>query len=812
METFRRDLVAAWRWLVARPGFAVTAVVCLALGIGANTAAFSLNRALLWRALPYREPERLVMVWTEIRSLNRHRQPASAAEFLDVAGRARSLSAVGAVRVTYVNQTGGDVPRRLLAARASASLFSVLGAEPLLGRAFTAEEDRTGGEKVVVIAESFWRGPLGADPGVLGKTLTLDGAPTTVIGVMPARFQTGFAERFELFLPIAIDPQRLPERGLRGLSLFGRLAPAATVSSARTEMAAIAAELIREHPDYYPAKAGFGLNLVPLTEEVIGGLGKKLGLLSALVALVLVIAVGNVANLLLARASSRHREVAIRTALGSERGDLLRQFLAEGLLLTCFGLVAGVGVAYLGLSLLTRLPGTGIRRLDEVAIDPLVLAFTLLLSLAVAVALAFAPFWRLRKPDLAAMFKEGDTSKASAGAGARRLQGALVTAEVALATVVLIATGLTIRSFLTLQSVPAGFDPSSTLTFNVFLSPNKYPERHLYQGFYDQLRERLATLPGVRSVATVQELPLGSRRFAVEAEFEGHTLAAGEPMPMVDWRPASPGYFQTQGVPLIEGRDFADSDDARGEQVAIISQSVARRFWPGASALGKQVRLTGRPGGVARWLSVVGVVGDVHALGLDVDAPLQVYTPFPQATFPSMAVVLRTEGNPSSLARGVREAVAAIDRDQPIESLRSMDEVVAAHLADKRTYVVLLSTFAAVALLLVAIGVHGLMSYVVGERRAELGVRIALGAERSSVFRLVLAQVLRFTAVGLAIGLALALLGGRLLSSQLYGVAASDPATLIGVTLLLLALGCLAAWLPARAALSIDPANALRRA
>ncbi len=787
-------------------------MVCLALGIGANTAAFSLNRALLWRALPYREPDRLVMVWTEIRSLNRSRQPASAAEFLDVAERTRSLSALGAVRVTYVNHTGADAPRRLLAARASASLFALLGAEPLLGRVFRTEEDRAGGERVVVLAEAFWRGALGGDPAILGRTLTLDGAPATVVGVMPARFQTGFAERFELFLPLSLDPQRLPERGLRPLSLFGRLAPAATLASARTEMAALAAEMAREHPDYYPAKAGFSLNVVPLAEEVVGGLGKKLGLLSALVALVLVIAVGNVANLLLARASSRHREVAIRTALGGERWDLLRQFLAEGLQLTFLGSLAGVGVAYLGLSLLTRLPGTGIRRLDEVAIDPVVFGFTLLLSLVVAVALAFAPFWRLRKPDLATMFKEGDTGKSSAGAGARRLQGALVTAEVALATVVLIATGLTIRSFLALQSVPAGFDPTGTLTFNVFLSPDKYPERHLYQGFYDRLRARLAALPGVRSVATVQELPLGSRRFAVEAEFEGHSLAAGEPMPMVDWRPASPGYFQTQGVPLLDGRDFADADDARGEQVAVVSETLARRFWPGASALGKQLRLTGRPGGVARWLSVVGVVGDVRALGLEVDAPLQVYTPFPQATFPSMAVLVRTEGNPTGLARAVREAVASIDRDQPIESLRSMEEVVTAHLADKRTYVVLLSTFAAVALLLVAIGVHGLMAYVVGERRNELGVRIALGAERSSVFRLVLAQVLRFTCVGLAIGLALALLGGRLLSSQLYGVAASDPATLAGVTLLLLALGCMAAWAPARSALAIDPVNALRRA
>jgi putative ABC transport system permease protein len=812
VDKLRRDLRAALRWLVARPGFAVTAIACLALGIGASTGAFSLAQALVWRALPYPEPAQLARVWLEVRSLNRTRLELSGAELLDVRARSKAFSQVGGLRAAFVNHTDGDTPRRLLVARASAGLFTTLGAMPLLGRVFTADEDRAGTERVVILAETYWRNQLGADPDVLGRKLTLDGAPATVVGVLPERFGNGFPEPFQLYLPLALDPQRLPERGLRALTVVARLAPGTSLASAEAELARRMADFAREHPDVYPERAGYGLRASPLVDEVVGGARRKLGILSALVALVLGIAVGNVANLLLARASTRAGEIAIRTSIGGERGDLLRQFLAEALVLTSIAAALGLGLAWAGLRLLARLPGTGIVGLGQVQLDLPLVAFAVALSAVVAGLLALAPFWRLRKPDLAAMFKQGETAKSSAGGGTRRLQQLLVTSQVALACLALVLAGLMLRSFQALKAVPLGFDPAHTLTFNLFLSPNKYPERHLYETFYDQLRERLRQLPGVTAVATVNELPLGLRRFAVDTDFEGHPLGPGETAPMVDWRPASPDYFKAQGIPLVEGRDFTESDEANGEQVAIVSQTVARRYWPGSGALGKQLKLTGRPGGVARWLRIVGVVGDVRTNGIEVDAPMQVYTPYPQAAFPSFAVVLRTARAPNELAGAVRQAVAALDREQPIENLRSMEDVLSGHLAERRTHALLLTVFALAALSLVAVGVHGLMSFLVGQRRSEIGVRMALGAERPQVTRLVLGQVLTLTGWGLALGLGLALLAGRLLAGELFGVPSWDPATLLGVAVLLVALSALAAWQPVRSALATDPINALRRA
>ncbi|HRC84707.1 MAG TPA: ABC transporter permease [Thermoanaerobaculia bacterium] len=810
----RRDVRSAIRWLATSPGFALTAILCLALGIGANTAAFSLTRAVLWQSLPFAHSDRVVVLFTESKATGKSNQPSSGLEFLDYQKRFTRIRPVAAVRTSYVNFTGTDQPRRLLVARASASLFSVVAVEPLLGRFFAEAEDRVGVERVVVLSETFWRNQLGGDPGVVGKKLGLDGAPATVIGVAPKAFSQGLTDRFELFLPLALDVSKLPDRGQRALTVLGLLTPGTSLGAAQAEMNRVAAEFGREHPDFYPANAGWGIRLVPLAKQLVGDFDTKLVLLLAIVGLVLAIACGNVANLLLARSSTRHREVAIRVALGSERGDLVRQLLVEGTLLALAGAVVGLALAFVGLRFLTSSKGLAIPRLESVAIDPVVLAFTLLISLLIGALFGLAPFLLLRRPDLAAMFKEGDGGKSSAGPAARLAQKVLLIGQVALATAVLITSGLLVRSFLRLQQSANGFDPRNTLTYSLFLSPNKYPERHLYTGFYHQVLERMRALPGVRAAGVVYELPLGARRFAVETEFEGYEIKPGEPFPMTDWRPASPGYFKAQGISLVAGRDLEESDDEKGEQVAVVSQETARRFWPGQEALGKKLRLIGRPGGaaVAQWLRVVGVVADVRTLGLDREAPATIYTPYPQATFPAFSVVLRTEGKPEGLASAVRQAVASIDHDQPIEDLASMESKVNQHLAGRRTYVWLMGLFALVALTLVAIGVHGLMAFLVSQRRSEIGIRMALGSERKAVFQLVLRQVLSLAGWGVALGILLALLASRWITSQLYGVGSFDLLTFVAVPALLLALATLSTLLPARAALSVNPVSALRRA
>jgi putative ABC transport system permease protein len=812
VESFLRDVRAAARWLAASPGNAGPAVLCLALGIGATGGVFSLVAGVLWRPLPFPDPERLVVLWTEIRSLDKVRQPSSALELLDYQRRASTLEDVAGVRTAYFNVTGGEAPERLLGARISASFFPLLGVEATLGRTFTPEEGRFGGPRVALLSEGLWRRRFGGDPAVVGRSLDLEGLPHSVVGVVPDRLELGVGERYEVWVPLALDLEKLPAREFRGLLVLARLAPGASLEQAQGEMDRLAAEFGREFPDVYPEKSGWGIRLVPVREEVIQGFDRSLTVLFGLAGLVLVISCGNVANLLVARAATRQKEVALRTALGAGRRDLARQLLAEGLVLAASGAALGLGLAHLGLSLLPRLSPEAIPRLAGVSLDGTVLAFTVLVALATGALFGLAPFVHLTRPDLQAAFKEGEASRSSASPGSRRLQAVLVIGEVALAAVVLVGAGLMVRSFLALRGVDPGFDAKNVLTFQLYLSPQRYPERHLYAGFYRQLLDRLAGLPGVEAVGTINELPLGSRRFSVETDFEGYQRGEGEPYPMTDWRPASPDYFAALGIPILAGRAFSASDDERGQQVAIVGATVAERFWPGQDPVGKQLKLVGRPGGVARWLSVVGVVGDVRSLGLAAEAPLQVYTPYPQAAFPFFAVVLRTEGAaPEGLANLAQRAVWEIDRDQPVDALAAMEELTAASLAGRRALALLMTLFAAVALLLVAVGVYSVMSYLVAQRTGEISIRLALGAEREAVARLVLVQVLRLAGLGLLLGLAAAAAGSGAVASQLVGVERIDPPTFAIAALALLVLALAAAGLPMRRALTVHPMEALRR-
>ena len=807
-----RDLKAGARALLRRPLLAGVAVTCLALGIGATSAVFSLVEGILLRDLPFREPARLVVLWNQMPALDLLRQPSSARELLDYRDRTEAFEAVGGFRTSYENLTGRDRPERLLAARATASLFEALGVGAAVGRTFGPDEDRAGADRVVVLSDALWHRLFAGDPAAVGRSILLNGEPHAVIGVMPEEFRIGLGETYDLWLPLALDLDQLPPRAFRALTVVGRLADGVSLAGAQAELDNLARRLGDEHPESYPAGSGFTLRLVPLSEVVIGDVDRILLVVSVLVALVLVIACANAANLLLARALVRQPELALRVALGARRRDLVERMLAESLLIAAAAGVLGLALAYGGVRLLVALDPEALPRLEEVSVDAGVLLFTFGVSLLVGLAVGLLPALRGSRPDLQATFKEASEVKSTAGGRGLRLRGALVVAEVAVATLVLVGAGLMIRSFQQLRQVDPGFDASGVLTFRVFLSPDKYPDRHLYSGFQHRVLDRVRALPGVTATGAVNELPLGSRRFAVETEVEGHAPGAGEPLPLLDWRPASPGYFEAMGIPVLAGRGFDARDGADGPPVAVVDRVLAERFWPGQDPIGKRLELVGRPGDVSVPRRVVGVVGEVRALGLEQPAQGHVYTPYDQATFPFFAVVLRTEGDPARLASDVRRAVWSVDRDQPVDSVETMAAVVAASLASQASLAYLVGIFGVVALLLVASGVYAVVAYSVAQRTREIGIRLALGAGRGGVAGLVVRQSLVLVGLGLGLGFLAAVAAGRAAAGILYEVGARDPLTYAVTALVLVGIGVAAAYQPARRALRVDPVEALRRA
>lgn len=807
-----RDLKTAARSLFRRPLSVGVVVLCLALGIGATSAVFSLVEGILLRDLPFRQPERLVVLWNQMPALDLLRQPSSARELLDYQDRTGAFDTVGGFRTSYENLTGLDRPERLLAARATASLFEALGVGAAIGRTFDPGEDRAGADRVVVLSDALWHRLFAGDPEAVGRSILLNGEPHSVIGVMPADFRLGLGEHYDLWLPLALDLDQLPPRAFRALTVVGRLAEGVTLAGAQAEVDNLARRLAEEHPDSYPAGSGFTLRLVPIAEVVIGDVDRTLLVVSVLVALVLLVACVNAANLLLARAVVRQPELALRVALGARQRDLVGRMLVESLLIAAVAGLLGTALAYGGVRLLILLDAGALPRLDQVSVDAGVLAFTFGVSLLVGLAVGLVPALRGSRPDLQATFKEASEVKSTAGGRGARLRSALVVAEVAVATLVLVGAGLMIRSFHQLQRVDPGFDASGVLTFRIFLSPDKYPERHLYSGFQHRLLDRVRALPGVTAAGAVNELPFGSRRFAVETELEGHQRGTGEPLPLVDWRPASPGYFETMGIPVLSGRGFDSRDGADGAPVAVVDRVLAERFWPGQDPVGKRLELVGRPGDVSVPRRVVGLVGEVKALGLEQPPQGHVYTPYDQATFPFFAVVLRTEEDPAGLAGGVRRAVWSIDRDQPVDSVETMEAVVARSLSSQASLAYLVGIFGGVALILVASGVYAVVAYSVVQRTREIGIRLALGAARGGVARMVVRQSLVLVGLGLGLGFAAAIASSHAASGVLFEVSARDPLTFLATALLLLGLGVAAAYQPARRALRVDPVEALRRA
>jgi putative ABC transport system permease protein len=801
MRSMLQDLRYGLRRLSKSPGFTLVAAGALALGIGANTAIFSVVNAVLLRPLPYPEPEQLVQIWESRPRMNMARVESSPNEFLAWADESQSFSQLAAVDFASFNLTGRGEPERVSAALVTASYFPLLGAAPAHGRAFLPEEDQPGKDNVAVLGHDLWQNRFGGDPAVVNQTVSLDGVACTVVGVMPRGFRLPNDAR--LARPVAFNAEDRTRPGSHFLQVFGRLKDGVTRERAEAEMAGIAARL---EQTFASTNVGHQIVLVPLHEQLVGDVRPALLVLLGAVGLVLLIACANLANLLLARAEARRKEVAVRAALGASRWRIVRQLLAESVLLAALGGGAGLLLAAWGVDILVGLDPAGVRRVGEVGLDAGVLAFTVALSLATGLLFGLAPALQASKTDFVETLKEGGRSTGG-GPGRSRLRGALVVSEVALTLVLLVGAGLLVKSFARLLEVDPGLDPRGVLTLDLSLPPAKYAERHQIAAFYQQLLAEVAALPGVETAGAVSVLPLAGDDNSNFVQIEGRPpLPPGQAL-RAGRRNVSTDYFNALRIPLKAGRGIAPSDAADAPPVAVINEAMARSFFAGEDPLGKRLR-TG--GDKSPWVTVVGVVGDVRHRGLEVDTRPEMFFPHAQSPSRQMTLAVRTAGDPVSLVGPVRERVRAVDQDQPVGNVKTMETWVAESVASRRFSVLLLGVFALVAAALAAVGIYGVVSYGVAQRTHELGLRIALGARPRDVLRLVIRQGMRMTLIGAALGLAAALALTRVMSGLLYGVTATDPVVYAGVALLLVGVALLACYVPARRATKVDPMEALR--
>lgn len=814
MDDLTRDLSHALRQLRRQPGFAAVAVVTLALGIGAATSIFSVLSAVILKPLPYEEPDRVVAVWN---TFDEGKLDLSEQELETYRAAAATLAGMRAFVFGDVNLTDGGRPDRVRAAAVEPGLLEVLGARPALGRGFAPEEGVEGAEAVALLGHGLWRRRFGADRGVVGRTLRVDGEPYTVVGVLPEDFRMplDFTDpAAEVLVPLALSPRPDP-RNLHYLSAVGRLAPGATLGQARAELALGARRMKERLGDRLPER--FSATAVPIREELTGPVRSELYLLLGAVGILLLVACVNVTNLQLARGHARRRELAVRSSLGADRGRLIRQLLVESAALSVAGGVLGVGIAAWGTRALLELVPAGLPRADAVGVDLGVLGFALGVSLLTGVLSGLAPALRLSEGGPGeALREEGGRSSALGGPRGHRFLRGLLVAEVALTVVLTVGAGLLVRSLANLDAASSGLVRERSLTFGVEPPAASYPGKAETDRFFRELRDSLEALPGVLAVGASSQLPLASDPpdWGVRIRGRGPD-GLGEKGPAPDWHATVPGWFAAMGVPILEGRGLEDRDLVDGRPVVVISAEMARRHWPETSPLGARIRLTTDVDTV--WRTVVGVAGDVHYRSLDREPEPVMY--LPQGQFPatadfvvrSLVVTVATEGDPSELAALVRRTAASVDPDLPLTDLRSFSEVRAASTAGRRFQMVVLAIFAAIALVLVVGGVYGVTAYVVSRRRGEMGLRMALGATPAAVVRLVLGDGVRTTALGLGIGVAGAAAIVGLVRSRLYGVEPLDPITFAAVCALLGLVTIGATWIPARAAASVDPMKVLER-
>jgi putative ABC transport system permease protein len=806
IETLMMDIRYAIRSLLKKPGFTLTAVIALALGIGPNTAIFSVINGVLLRSLNYSKPEGIMMIWERFAQHPDHQNVVAPANFLDWQKRSRSFATMAAVWEARLNFSGTGDPIEVQAQLVTAGFFPTLGVQPLIGRWFTEEEDRPGGNLVAVLSYQLWQERFGGSEAVLGQQVTISGRQFTIIGVMPPGFHF-LNDQVQVWKPLSLDPaEDYRQSGGRFLRCVARLAPGVTLQQAQSELNGIAKQLEQQYPLY---NSGWGASLVTIGEQIVGNIRPILLVLLAAVALVLLIACANVANLLLARAASRHREFALRAALGAGRLRLVRQLLTESVLLALAGGVLGVGLAYWGVALLIAFGPDNIPRLDEISIDPRVLIFTFAISLITGIAFGLMPAIQASRADVNDALKEG--ARGSTGARSA-LRSVFVVAEISLALVLLVGAGLMIRSFMQLHQVKTGFEADRVLTVRVQLPAAKYREDQQRVAFFKQAQERIAAVPGVKSLGAINFLPLTGLASSTSFNIAGQAEAPPGQAPGTEVRVISGGYFPAMGIPLIKGRSF-DEHDGASSRVVVINETFARRFFAGEDPIGKHIIVEWSPKDDPNGKPVdeiIGVVGDIRETALERDPNPAIYWPLARETYPFMTLVVRSAMDPMQLATTLQKEIRAIDPDQPVADIRTLDAVVAKSIARPRFDTLLLGIFAAVALVLASVGLYGVMSFSATQRTHEIGIRMALGATKADILRLVVGNGMLLMLLGIAIGVVAAWGLTRVMQSFLFGISSTDLITFIAVSGLLGAVALLATYVPARRATRVDPTIALR--
>jgi predicted permease len=802
------------RVLAKSPGLTLVIVLSLGIGIGANTAVFSVADALLLKPLPYPEPDRLAILWLRSPGIGIPEDWPSPGQYLDIQQGNHSFAQMAICHGSGGILTGRDRPERVEVIRASSSLLELLGARPFAGRLFSAEDDKSGKQPVALLSHAFWKRFFNSDMGIVGKNIQMNGNTFAVAGILRPDFllnhevvpTVGGIDKADvlLSLPLAADAQT-KQRGDENYNVLARLRPGATFESAQKDVDAIAARIrVADKRD-----RTFTISVVPLQEQVVGNVKRSLLVLLGSVALVLLIACANVANLLLSRAAGRQKEVAIRTALGAGASRVVRQLLTESVLLAMLGGVAGVVLAAWSLYVLRAMNPGNIPRLETISLDGRVLAFTFVVSLLTGVIFGLAPALRAVALDLNTALKAGGRASQGAGGfhlGRHRLRGLLVVTELAFSLMLLIGAGLLLRSFLRLGEVPPGFNPQGVFSAQTLLAGPKYRDGAMAAQDYREILDRISHLPGVKAAGAVGSLPFTSSVSWGGLQVEGWVPPANEPEVQVDKRPVTPGYFATMEIPLVDGRMFDDHDTAGVPGVVLIDQKMAKRFWPRESAVGKRVR----NGSNAPWMTVVGVVGTVKQYGLDQDLRMVLYWPHTQAPARSMYLVARTSQDPSKLAAPLAAAVRAVAPDAPVYAAATMTQRIYDSLARQRFSTTMLAVFAAFAMLLGGVGIYGVMSYLVTQGTHDLGVRIALGASKGHILGLVVRQGLWLAGIGIAAGLLGALALTRVMSSLLFRVSARDGATFAAVAVFVAAISMVASYVPAWRATRVDPLVALR--
>jgi putative ABC transport system permease protein len=802
MDAVLRDLRYAVRMLLRTPGVTAAAVLALALGIGATTGIFSVVHAVLLRSLGWGEESRLVAVRGNFEAQNLIGIWVSVPEYQDLR-TAPFLKDVGVYYRYTAALQGRDRAERVSVGYATGSFFDALGVRPVYGRNFTEQEDRKGSDEVALLSWAAWQKRFASDPAVVGQTVTLEGRPRTIVGILPAAFI--WEQPHEFYLPFGFTPDQVQDRGSRSLDAVARLAPGVSSAGASRGIDQFSAELRKAHPDFYPESVRWHLTLTPLRDRFVGSARQPLLLLLGAVLLVLLIACANVANLMLARGAARSRELAMRSALGAPRARLVRQLLTESALLALFGTICGVLLSAWSLDLLLAAAPDAIRHLADVRLDRAVLAFAAALTAFTTVVFGLVPALQATRGDLTFALKEGGTGTAGPSRG--RLRRALVVGQLALSLMLLAGAGLLLRSFAEVLRVHPGFDASGVLAAQVTLGGRRFDPDEAQQRYWAEAVRRVSALPGVESAGAIAGPPLeGVGDWSYD--IEGYQMKAGESPPDDQLRQVTPGYFQTMRIPIHQGRDLSESDDAKAPLVILVNEAWVRRFFPGQDVIGRRLRL-GDSKGKPR--SIVGVAGDSHDLGLDAPTPPILFVPQAQVGTPRMTLMVRAAGGgPEALAQSVQATLTDLEREQPADWIAPFEQRIDGALAPRRFPLQLLGIFAGLALALSALGIYGVTAYGVTQRTREIGVRIAIGAQQRDVLRMVMLGAVKLAAAGVALGLCGALVGARLLSSQLYGVGSRDPLTYAAMSALLAAVALVASWLPARRATRVDPMIALR--